>query len=92
MKEQLPFQLRLNQNLTDLNPVVVGEGRFRADHYTGPLVAGEAYMIHYVRCGKGEYLYNGNTYPSNEVKLGENVVVNGELVFVEPAPEEPPIE
>lgn len=69
MKEQLPFQLRLNQNLTDLNPVVVGEGRFRADHYTGPLIAGEAYMIHYVRCGKGEYLYNGNIYPFHAGQL-----------------------
>ena len=69
MKEILPFQLRLNQNLTDLNPVVVGEGRFRADHYTGPLVAGEAYMIHYVRCGNGEYLCNGQTYPFHSGQL-----------------------
>lgn len=69
MKEQLPFQLRMNQNLTDLNPVVVGEGRHHNNYYTGPVVAGESYMIHYVRCGSGEYLHNGTAYPFHAGQL-----------------------
>ena len=62
MIQQPPFQLRLNKNLSDLNPVVAGEGRFTYDNEFTTMISGESYMLHYVRCGSGEYLYKGVAY------------------------------
>lgn len=61
MSKTTPFQLRLNKNLSDLNPVVVGEGSFAPGDNFNILVA-EAYMIHYVRCGSGIYHHKGKDY------------------------------
>ncbi|MBQ9968374.1 MAG: AraC family transcriptional regulator [Oscillospiraceae bacterium] len=61
MRRATPFQLRLNKNLSDLNPVVAGEGTFAAGDQFNTLVA-EAYMIHYVRCGSGTYHHNGKDH------------------------------
>ncbi len=56
-----PFQLRLNKDLSDLNPVVVGEGAFSPGDPFNTLVS-EVYMIHYVRCGSGIYHYKGKEH------------------------------
>ena len=58
MRKQPPFQLRLNKDLSDLNPVVVGEGSFSPGDQSNTLVS-EAYLIHYVRCGSGIYHHKG---------------------------------
>ena len=70
MKRQTPFQLRMNQNLTDLNPVIAGEGLTIAGDSLPPVIETyENYMIHYIRCGKGQLHYNGKTYPLHAGQL-----------------------
>lgn len=64
MVNQIPFQLRMNQNLTDLNPVVAGEcltipGQ---EPLSRPVESFENYLIHYVRCGRGVLQYKGQEY------------------------------
>ena len=63
MEAAVPFQLRFNQNLTDLNPVLAGEGLTHGDNPRWKDVdTQETYMIHYVRCGRGVLHYDGQTY------------------------------
>lgn len=62
MEPQIPFQLRMNQNLSDLNPVIAGECLTIADHSdVGTIATYENYMIHYVRCGEGIFQYQDQT-------------------------------
>lgn len=69
MKEQLPFQLRFNQQFSDLNPVLAGESLTTATAPRFPIITGEVYMIHYVRCGKGLLLTDGKQYPFHAGQL-----------------------
>lgn len=63
MKRQTPFQLRMNQNLTDLNPVIAGESlTFAEDVPPGFVETHENYMIHYIRCGHGMLHYKGQHF------------------------------
>ena len=73
MTRQSPFQIRLNENLSDLNPVVAGEGTFCPGDEFNTLTA-EAYMIHYVRCGSGIYHYKGT----------DHVFRSGQLIISRP--------
>lgn len=63
MTNQVPFQLRMNKNLSDLNPVLVGESLCTYGDHIFPLIAGENYLLHFVRCGHGTFTYKGQVYP-----------------------------
>lgn len=63
MKRITPFQLRMNQNLTDLNPVIAGEGlTLGSEAKSYPVETMENYLLHYIRCGRGTMQYKGRTY------------------------------
>lgn len=70
MKRQTPFQLRMNQNLTDINPVIAGESlTFAEDGPPNLMETYENYMIHYIRCGRGTLHYKGQTQPLHAGQL-----------------------
>jgi len=63
MKRVDDFQLRMNQGLTELNPVIAGEAMTYCPETTDNLTnTFENYMIHYVRCGRGKLHFKGQTY------------------------------
>ena len=69
MKELLPFQLRMNPNLADLNPVLAGEGFWANQNHYSEVASGELYQLQYVRCGSGTILINGRRYPFRSGQL-----------------------
>ncbi len=72
MQKQIPFQLRMDQNLTELNPVLTGEARNYDSDGETLLETRENCLLHYIRCGKGELHYKGQTYP---LRSGQIIVL-----------------
>ena len=80
------YQVLIDQNLQDLNPILVGSASASTEnwrtasmnHYT---------LIHFVRSGKGILQRDGQTYP---VHAGQAFVIpSGIVAYYEPDPEDP---
>jgi len=56
------YQLRMNQSLRDLNPILAGESSCTPGQIQGP-VSWEHPLIHYVLSGKGVYYIRGEKHP-----------------------------
>ena len=64
----------MNQNLTELNPVLCGEAVNDGNNPNSgtQLDTLENCLIHYIRCGKGQLHYKGQTYP---VRSGQLIIM-----------------
>lgn len=80
------YQLRMNQSLRDLNPILAGESSCTPGRIQGP-VSWEHPLIHYVRSGKGIYYVHGQKYP---VRAGQIfITMPGDVVSYQADKEDP---